>query len=64
MKRGMRGFWRETVREMKHVSWPSAKEVNRLTAVVFTVCIIGVLYLFGISTGFGTLFESVLRGGR
>lgn len=61
-KRGLKGFWRETVRELKHVHWPTTKETNRLTGVVMGVCVLTVGVLFGLSVVFDQLFKLLIRG--
>lgn len=56
-KRGMRGFWTEVVRELKKVSWPTAKETSRLTGVVLAVCTFLVLALMVMNFTADTLFK-------
>lgn len=63
MKRGFRGFYRDLVREMKHVTWPTVGETNRLTGVVLGVCIFIILLLFGLSYVFDMLLKPLIGGG-
>ena len=60
-KRGFKGFWRDVQREMRHVTWPTRAETNRLTGVVLAVCTLAILILTGLSIGFQTLFDILLR---
>lgn len=62
-RRGWKGFWAEVGREMKKVNWPTKPETNRLTGVVFAVCIIVGLILLLLSTVFDTLVRIITRGG-
>ena len=39
-------FWRETVGELRKVSWPSRQEATNLTIIVLIVMIIMSLFLF------------------
>ena len=63
MRKGLKGFWRETMREMKHVHWPNKSETNRLTGVVLAVCFLSVSFLFVLSVVFDTIFRQLFRGG-
>jgi preprotein translocase SecE subunit len=63
MKRGVRGFFRDVGREMRHVTWPGNKETTRLTGVVITVCVAIIIFLFLLSRFFDTLFTIIFRGG-
>ena len=60
-RRGGKGFWTDVVREMRKVDWPPAKEVNRLTGVVLTVCGLVVLSLYAMSYVAGTLVDLLTR---
>ncbi len=62
-KRGLKGFYRDVVREMKHVHWPSRQETNRLTGVVMAVCLITIGILTALSLAFDTIFNQVFRAG-
>lgn len=60
-KRGLKGFWRDVQREMRHVTWPTRAETTRLTGVVLAVCAIAILLLTALSIGFETIFDLILR---
>lgn len=62
-RRGWKGFWAEVSREMKKVNWPTKPETNRLTGVVFTVCIVVGIILLVLSTVFDSLIHIITRGG-
>jgi preprotein translocase SecE subunit len=62
-KEGLKGFYRNVVREMKHVNWPTMYEANRLTGVVLAVCIIAASILFVLSILFDSLHSFILKGG-
>jgi preprotein translocase subunit SecE len=64
MNRGVKGFYRDVVREMKHVNWPTRKETTRLTGVVLGVCGLIIVYLFAASKAFETIIGIVLGGGN
>lgn len=64
IRKGGRNFWRETMREMKHVHWPSRHETNRLTGVVLGVCGLTVGFLFALSYVFETLLKIVYGGAK
>jgi preprotein translocase SecE subunit len=63
MRRGPKSFYNDVVREMRHVTWPKPRETNRLTGVVFAVCLLTVIILTVLSIGFDTLFRVLFRGG-
>jgi preprotein translocase subunit SecE len=54
--RGIRLFFRETVGELRKVSWPTRKEALGLTYVVVIVMIIMAIFLGGIDFVFFRLF--------
>ncbi len=62
-RRGLKGFMRDVQREMRHVTWPTRAETNRLTGVVLAVCALAILILTGLSLLFQTLFDLLLRRG-
>ncbi len=62
-KRGLKGFYRDVVREMKHVHWPTRHETNRLTGVVLAVCLIVIGVLTALSIVFDTIFRQIFRAG-
>ena len=61
-KRGWKGFYRDVIREMKYVNWPTRHETNRLTGVVIAVSLIATLVLFVLSTAFSLLYNAILKG--
>lgn len=61
IRRGPKGFLTDTRAELKKVTWPTRAETNRLTGVVLAVCIMCVLFLYGLSMAFGWILESVFR---
>lgn len=61
-RRGLKGFLNEVVREMKKVTWPTAKETNRLTGIVLTVCGIVVVILYGMSFVTAMVIEILTKG--
>ena len=63
MKRGLKGFFRDVVREMKHVTWPSPQETTRLTGVVLAVCAMLILLLWIASTVFAIVLREGFGGG-
>lgn len=60
-RRGLKGFYRDVIREMRHVTWPSRAETNRLTGVVLAVCLLVIVILTALSLVFEQLFEAILR---
>lgn len=61
--RGPKAFYRDVVREMKHVSWPSGRDTTRLTGVVFAVCLMVAGLLFLLSLFFEQLLKVFITGG-
>lgn len=62
-KRGFKGFLRDVQREMRHVTWPTRAETNRLSGVVLAVCALAIVILTALSLLFQTLFDLLLRRG-
>jgi preprotein translocase SecE subunit len=62
MNRGIKGFYRDVLREMKHVNWPTPMESTRMTGIVLAVCIGLVLLLFGLSLMFEAIINAIMRG--
>lgn len=60
-KRGFKGFWRDVQREMRHVTWPTRAETNRLTGVVLAVSLLAIVVLWALSFLFQTVFDILLR---
>jgi preprotein translocase subunit SecE len=54
--RGIRLFFRETVGELRKVSWPTREEAINLTKVVVIVMVVMALFLGGIDFIFFRLF--------
>lgn len=63
MRRGVKGFYRDVVREMKHVTWPGRKETTRLTGVVLAVCALITILLQLATMMFGAVIHAITRGG-
>ncbi len=63
MRRGPKAFYRDVVREMKHVHWPTRHESMRLTGVVIAICALVVGFLTALSWAFDTLFTMFIRKG-
>ena len=61
-RRGFKGFYRDVVRELKHVTWPTKHETNRLTGVVLAVCALTMVVLTVLSIGFDTIFKIFFEG--
>ena len=62
-RRGLKGFLADVRSEMKKVAWPTQKETTRLTGVVITVCVMAVVILYALSTGFGFILDRVFGTG-
>jgi len=63
MRRGVKGFYRDVVREMKHVTWPTPQETSRLTGVVLAVCILIIIMLQVLTYFFHIILQLIIRGG-
>lgn len=63
MRRGVKGFYRDVVREMKHVTWPKPQETTRLTGVVLAVCVMIVTMLFFATLIFGQILAAIISSG-
>lgn len=61
-KRGLKGFFTETSREMKKVNWPTKKETTRLTFVVISLCVVVAGLLSGMGWVAGTFVDLVTKG--
>ncbi|HLK13892.1 MAG TPA: preprotein translocase subunit SecE [Fimbriimonadaceae bacterium] len=60
-RRGAKGFFAETSRELRKVNWPSPRDTTRLTGIVLTVCVGLAMVLLIMSSLFDkviTLLES------
>jgi preprotein translocase SecE subunit len=63
LRRGVKGFYRDVIREMKHVTWPRPQETTRLTGVVLIVCA-GIIVLLQLATFvFGKVVHAIVSGG-
>ncbi len=63
MRRGVKGFYRDVVREMKHVTWPKPQETTRLTGVVLAVCVMIVTMLYFATLIFGQILSAIISSG-
>lgn len=63
MKRGVKGFYKDVVREMKHVTWPKPQETTRLTGVVLAVCAMIVVLLMLATFVFGAVVNAIVNSG-
>ena len=63
MRRGVKGFYKDVIREMKHVTWPKPQETTRLTGVVLAVCAMIVVLLMFATYIFGTIVNAIILGG-
>ncbi|MEE9599140.1 MAG: preprotein translocase subunit SecE [Anaerolineales bacterium] len=57
---GIRGFYRETIAELKKVSWPTRSEAINLTRVVLIVIVIVGAFLGTLDYLFSQLFGLIL----
>lgn len=64
LNRGVKGFYQDVMREMKHVNWPTRQETTRLTGVVLALCVALVLVLYGLSIAFEVLLKILITGGN
>lgn len=62
--KGLGGFYRDVVREMKHVTWPTRHEAFRLTGVVLGVCGLLTLLLYSFSFAVEQLLHILGIGGK
>jgi preprotein translocase subunit SecE len=62
LRRGLKSFLNDVLREMKKVSWPTKHETNRLTGVVLIVCIVLVTMLTTLGMLFSLLVDFITRG--
>jgi len=54
------GFFRDIIREIKKIVWPSAKTTFRNTGIVLLVMLVAGLVIFGVDTGLHSLFGLVM----
>ena len=57
---GIRGFYRETIAELKKVSWPTRSEAIQLTRVVLIVIVTVGLFLGLLDFLFSRLFGLII----
>ena len=58
--RGLKAFYRETMGELKKVSWPTRSEAYNLTKVVLAVMALMAIVLGGLDFIFYRVFEFVI----
>jgi preprotein translocase SecE subunit len=61
-RRGVKGFFSETARELRKVNWPSPREATRLTGIVLTVCVAQAAILLGLQFFFGAVIDILEKG--
>ena len=57
---GIVGFFRDIIREIKKIVWPSPKTTFRNTGIVLLVMLVSGLVIFGVDTGLHSLFGLVM----
>ena len=57
---GIQRFFRETIGELRRVSWPTWQEARNLTVIVIIVLIIMALFLYAIDNGATFLLSKAL----
>jgi len=62
--RGIAGFYRDVLREMKHVTWPTRSETTRLTGVVLGICVMLALVLTALSFVLEQVLHIIGIGGK
>lgn len=62
-KRGLKGFYRDVMRELRHVTWPTQRESVRLTGIVLAVCFFVTALLTILSVIVDFAFRLLFRGG-
>ncbi|MHB8636326.1 MAG: preprotein translocase subunit SecE [Fimbriimonadaceae bacterium] len=63
-RRGAKGFFAETGRELRKVNWPSPRDTTRLTGIVLTVCIGQACVLLVLSSVFGIIIDILEKGAK
>ena len=61
-RRGVKGYFAETMRELRKVSWPTRKETTRLTGIVLTVCTGMAMMLLALQYAFGVVIDILEKG--
>ena len=54
------GFFRDIIREIKKIVWPTPKATFRNTGIVLLVMLVTGLVIFGVDTGLHALFGLVM----
>ena len=54
------GFFRDIIREIKKIVWPTPKTTFRNTGIVLLVMLVSGLVIFGLDTGLHDLFGLVM----
>ncbi|MCQ9210262.1 preprotein translocase subunit SecE [Granulicatella seriolae] len=54
-------FLASVVEEMKLVTWPTGKEVNRYTTTVVATVIVSVIFFAAVDYGIGALVNTLLK---
>ncbi len=62
-KKSRFNFFRDIYDELKKVTWPSRRDIIRLTVMVIVVCAVVGLFLGAIDFGFTELIRRVFIGG-
>ena len=55
------GYFKEVVRELKKVSWPSRKQTVNKTILVIVISILLAVYLGGLDFAFQKLTETLIK---
>ena len=59
-KNGISRWWRETVGELRKVTWPTRQEAWHLTKVVIAVMVVMSVFLFGLDYIFSKIITAIL----
>lgn len=59
-KNGIARWWRETVGELRKVTWPTRQEAWHLTKIVIVVMIAMGVFLFGLDFVFSKIITAIL----
>jgi preprotein translocase subunit SecE len=59
-KNGIARWWRETVGELRKVTWPTRHEAWHLTKVVIAVMVVMSIFLFGLDFVFSKIITALL----
>jgi len=64
LKRSRFAFIRDIIDELKKVTWPTRREIMRLSLMVIAVCAIVGIFLGALDYGFSELVARVFLGGK